>query len=248
MFRKDERCFSAGGLEYQYVCPTPDGQHVVRLVLESDEGSEVLGDLKQVDTVFTSEEYDKLVYAKRDTLRSEIEELERKRSALRLTQTQEEALAKHETLANLADWLAGKVMYFVSCADRDVEVRSTSEISGQLSISRARNVATCEWRIDGRKSTFRGMFAAKEQAEEVARRIVQSNLAGESSWWSQLEPSIQSAQRLGVPVPEKLLASRQDYQRTVRAENLNRAKIELQAAQERVKKLAEEIATAERGE
>lgn len=248
MFRKDDRCWSVGGLEYQYVCPTPDGQHVVRLVLESDDGTEVIGDLRQVDTVFTSEEYDKLSYARRDTLRSEIEELERKRSALRLTQTQEEALAKHETLANLADWLAGKVMYFVSCADRDVEVRSTAQTGGQLSIRRARNVATCEWWIDGSKATFRGMFATKEQAEEVARSIVQSNLVGESSWCPQLEPSIQSAQRLGVPVPEKLLASREDYQRTVRTENLNRAKIELQAAQERVTRLAKEVVTAERGE
>lgn len=242
MFQKNERCFSAIGFEYEYVCPTTDGQHIVRPVLESEGGETVYGDLRQVDKVYTAEECDNLAYAKRTTLQAEIDELNRQRAALRLTSDQQEALAQHETLANLADWLAGKVMYFVSCTDRDVDVRSTAQTGGQLSIRRARNVATCEWWIDGSKATFRGMFATKEQAEEVARSIVQSNLVGESSWCPQVEPSIQSAQRLGVPVPEKLLASREDYQRKVRAENLARAKLELEAAQERLAKLADQAA------
>jgi len=241
-FTKGDRCFSAVGFEFEYVCLMPDGKHIVRPVLETSEEEEIFGDLRQVDAVYTAEECDGLKYAKRETLQAEIEELERKRASLRLTSSQEEALAQHETLANLADWLAGKEVFFVTCADRDVEVRSTKETGGQLSIKRSRNVAHCEWWIDGSKATFRGMFATKQQAEEVARSIVQSDLVGQATWWPQLEPSIRSAQRLGVPVPEQLTASRTEYQRKVQAENLARAKSELEAAQERFTKLADQAA------
>lgn len=236
--QKDERCFSASGCEYKYVCQTPEGQHIVRPVLESEDREEVLGDLRQVDAVYTAEECDRLRYKRREILKSEIADLERKRASLRLTTTQEEALAQHATLANLADWLAGKEMFYVTHSGRDVQVLSTKQEGGELSIRRWQDAATCEWWINGQKATFRGMFATHEQAAEVARSIVQSDLAGQTAWWPQLEPSIRSAQRLGVLVPESLTASRAEYQRKAQTEELARAKSDLAAAQERVNKLA----------
>lgn len=243
-FNKGDRCFSSVGFEFEYVCLMPDGKHIVRPVLETSEGEEIFGDLRQVDAVYTAEECDGLKYAKREALQTEIEELERKRASLRLTTSQEEALAQHETLANLADWLAGKKMYFVACDDLNVEVKSTDGSETLVRIQREREVTKCRWYINGDRATYRGMFGTKEQAEEVARRIVASNLAGESAWWPRVEPAIVSAQRLGVPVPQSLLDSRAARKMQDHREELERAQKTLRAAQERVNQLVAALATS----
>jgi len=241
-FNKGDRCFSSVGFEFEYVCLMPDGKHIVRPVLETSEGEEIFGDLRQVDAVYTAEECDGLKYAKRETLQTEIEELERKRASLRLTTSQEEALAQHETLANLADWLAGKMMYFVRVNGRCVEVKSTKTETTSLHIERSAGSPECKWYIDGARTTHRPLFQTEAEAQEVARRIIANEFAGNTYFFEALEPAIQSAQHLGVPIPESIMSSRAERRKHEKTAELLRARKEMREAQERVRQLENEIA------
>ena len=230
-------------------------QYIVRRVMHEeideeddpeDESVEILGDPVAVDEVFVgvpTQTYAAQIKTLDQSMANKRAQLAELESAIRqATRGQDEArraVAVHTNIDRLADWLAGRTLWFALCryTGNGISVKQVGR-EASLSLERTRDAndkETVKWwyKISGDSYEIAEPFATPEEAEKAARSMVSAALGKSDLQLYQLESLVESARRLKMTLEPKWEAAIRDAK--IQAQSRALAEAELKASAERRK-------------